>query len=164
MTHFWEKNGIKFSTYRWRYIIKNHEGSFFIFLGTKGIGKEILKNLASLMPNGSHFIFTGRNQDSLQSTENELLHCQPNHFYHPLKLDLGNLGGELQEMLKKLVEQYHFCRLYVVFSAFQLGFCGPVVNLQVNRVGQYFHTNVTSLIEILQGTFLKKKSLKMIKI
>ena len=131
-----------------------------IFLGTKGIGKEILKNLASFMTEGSHFIFTGRNQDSLQSTENELLHCQPNNFYHPLMLDLGNLGGELQELLKKLVEQYHFSQLYVVFSAFQLGFCGPVVNLQAGRVGQYLHTNVTSLIEVLQGTFLNKKSLK----
>lgn len=92
-------------------------------------------------------------QDSLQSTENELLHCQPNNFYHPLKLDLGNLGGELQEMLKKLVEQNRFSHLYVVFSAFQLGFCGPVVNLQANRVGQYLNTNVTSLIGILQGPF-----------
>ena len=99
-------------------------------------------------------------QDSLQSTENELLLRQPNNFYHPLKLDLGKLGDELQETLKKLAEQYRFSRLYVVFSAFQLGFCGPVVNLQADLVGQYFNTNVTSLIRILQGKFLNKKSLK----
>lgn len=124
--------------------MKSASSLVIVIGGSRGLGNAALRQLALTLPAGSHFIFTGRNRNQLEDEARNLHSSYETHTFHPLPMEMDKVDAEkIKDAMKNAMKGGDVKQVLLLFSAFQLGFCGPVSNLNTSEVTNYFHCNVT---------------------
>ena len=103
-----------------------------------------MEELAAKLPNGSRIAFTGRNKTQLEQIAEKLSKTFGKQSFTPIVLDLSDFNERnFDDFLHKFTAEMSDGHLLLVFSAFELGFCGPVSGLKSEEITSYMMNNVT---------------------
>merc|ERR1712131_154632 len=114
---------------------------FVIIGGTRGLGRACADYITKNKPD-SKVIITGRNPDV------------PKEYQLGQKVTYAQFDSSQYNetnLFDKLKDHGKVQNLFLIFSAFELGFGDVVAGLNLAKIDQYYKNNVTSLVYVLQN-------------